>query len=76
MAKSKIIIGGNDNCLARLTVPTVCKQCGKTFERGCTGAWGYKRNAGNDRIHYFCSWGCVRKYDEAEAKKHDRHVDW
>ena len=43
-----------------------CQQCGKQFIP--TSMWVYKRTKGNV-IKYFCSWHCLKEWDEAHVKK-------
>lgn len=73
MAKRKVKIG-DDNFMRCLTLPTVCKQCGKSFERPGGGSWAYRRWVYTGDI-FFCSWHCLRAYDKSKEKKHDRYFD-
>lgn len=46
----------------------VCAVCGKVFWPPDPGSWVYKREKWNTkkfkyRTIYFCSWGCLRKYE-------------
>jgi hypothetical protein len=57
----------------------VCKTCGKEFNVLVEQDWVYKRShehtAGGYR-DYFCSWSCLRKYDqEREGKKKKSIMD-
>ena len=74
MAKKKVRIG-DDGFLLRLTTPTVCKQCGKAFERPGYSDWVYKRAANWMEMYFFCSLSCLRKYDKSKEKNHDRYFD-
>lgn len=40
-----------------------CTMCGKRFEVLWPEIWAYKRGLGTN-TSYFCSWGCLRKYDK------------
>ena len=42
-----------------------CAICGKPFYPPVLGEWAYKkyRSPGGSAIFYFCSWGCLRKYE-------------
>ena len=60
-----------------------CKTCGKKFIVHDPVGWVYKTSVGvrthsgsrGAREHFFCSWGCLRKYEKAkEAKKHGREA--
>ena len=43
-------------------------ECGKTFEH--TTEWAYKRGYESARnLHYFCSWSCMRAWDENKPPK-------
>ena len=41
----------------------VCQVCGKEFDVLWPELWRYKRGLGTN-TSYFCSWGCLRKYDK------------
>ena len=43
-----------------------CAICGKVFYPPDPGAWVFKRELERNHRHkviYFCSWGCLRKYE-------------
>ena len=42
-----------------------CAICGKPFDPPVLGEWAYKkyRSPGGSAIFHFCSWGCLRKYE-------------
>lgn len=46
-----------------------CKQCGKHFE--CRSEYAYKLSKRNSTkgFHYFCSYKCLRAYEEEHSKK-------
>lgn len=49
-----------------------CSICGKGIFIPVVNMWAYKRSDyfNNGNIRYFCSWGCMRKYDkDHEAAK-------
>ena len=45
-----------------------CEICGKTFEVLYPELWRFKRIQGTHHA-FFCSWGCIRKYDAKEKEK-------
>lgn len=45
-----------------------CPMCGKIFIAR-EGEWAYKRRDSNHRVKYFCSWGCLQKFDQQKPKK-------
>ena len=45
-----------------------CPICKKVFIPP-TDDWVYKRKRTTERITYFCSWGCMNKYDLQHPKK-------
>lgn len=47
--------------------PRKCKVCGKGFE-SCFD-WVYKTRPTGKRWVWFCSWGCLRKYEKAHPKR-------
>ena len=46
----------------------VCPECGKYFYCYNVGGWAYKREEGHLR-KTFCSWSCMRKYDNRVEEK-------
>lgn len=50
-------------------IPCNCAECGKVFVPPVKTQWAYKRGSKSHRrdggayVIYFCSWGCMRKYD-------------
>lgn len=51
-----------------------CKACGKKFAVLYPHLWRYKRTYGTHN-DYFCSWGCLRRYDRKgtdDVKKNDQ----
>lgn len=50
-------------------IPCTCFQCKKVFIPPVKTLWAYKRGSKSHRrdggayVIYFCSWGCMRKYD-------------
>ena len=54
-----------------------CEICGKDFFVPVVGYWVYKREdyMGDGLTKYFCSWGCMRKFDKAyEEAKERKHA--
>jgi len=51
--------------------PCKCEQCGKMFIKGLVVDWAYKKVIwrNGDRTLWFCSWGCMRKYEKEHKKK-------
>lgn len=45
-----------------------CKQCGKPFESRMEYAYKMERRKGKKLYYYFCSWHCLRQYENANAK--------
>lgn len=45
----------------------ICKICGKKFE--CTTEYVYKRPKKHDSYFYFCSYKCLREYDNNKSKE-------
>ena len=46
-----------------------CPVCGKEFDVLWPDLWRYKRNGGTANYwKYFCSWGCLRKYDKGREQ--------
>lgn len=43
-----------------------CHRCGKLFYVGDAGEYVFKRYRAPHH-YYFCSWTCLRKFDEIEA---------
>ena len=41
----------------------LCHRCRKVFYVGDMGDYVYKRNG-----HYFCSWSCMRWYDQEQER--------
>lgn len=37
----------------------LCHKCRKVFYAMDLGEWAYKKNG-----YYFCSWGCLRRYEQ------------
>ncbi len=46
-----------------------CKQCGKSFYIGMQQQWAYKRFNYLNKTTYFCSYSCMRKWDEKHPRK-------
>lgn len=63
------------------TTPVKCYQCGKDIYMLSQSDWAYKRNISKskkspvDIVAFFCSWGCMRKFDKefGEASKRIYH---
>lgn len=62
----------SDLRIALLTVQAACPTCDKAFEHG--SEWAYKRVINGD-CRCFCSWGCMRKYDQMVEEKGRRNRD-
>lgn len=45
-----------------------CAQCGKTFDMYAGNKWAWRKQFGG-KILVFCSYGCIRKHDEAHPQK-------
>ena len=43
-----------------------CGECGKLKYKNDT--WIYKRKGPKERLIYFCSYGCMRKWDKEHEK--------
>lgn len=54
-----------------------CKSCGVLRYAEDKDAWAYKIRRKKNGIywHYFCSWHCLRKYEEELEEKYDRRHD-
>lgn len=46
-----------------------CYSCKKQFHIPSSD-WVYKRTVGRNKNVYFCSWGCLRKYEKIQARKY------
>ena len=49
-----------------------CKTCGKLFYCPMMEDWVYKRTVHTDKgdkRQWFCSWGCLRKWEAERGKK-------
>ena len=50
-----------------------CETCGKQFICHDPRHWTYRKYAtyekGRSNIRYFCSWGCMRKWEEERKKE-------
>lgn len=51
--------------------PMKCSICGKVIYCHDRDSWAYNRAIGKNR-KYFCSWSCLRKYDENHKRKNLR----
>ena len=51
----------------------VCKICGNTFSVLHPNRWAYKRGC-NSKWTYFCSWRCLRAYDQETEKERKEQV--
>ena len=47
--------------------PRKCAVCGKRFEAGCN--YAYREGKLHKRCKYFCSWRCLRQYQQNKAKR-------
>ena len=45
-----------------------CKQCGKPFESCKEYAYKAEKRKGKGEYFYFCSWRCLRQYQETHRK--------
>ena len=56
-------------------VPCTCHTCGKVCVPPLKTMWAYRREPlkaerkPGEYTVYFCSWGCLRKYDRAREKR-------
>ena len=50
----------------------ICSTCGKAFYIPLADDWVYQRQSQKGKAykrHWFCSWGCMRKWDAAQGRK-------
>lgn len=45
-----------------------CEVCGKRFESCVEYAYKVQKKKHKDRYYYFCSWRCLRQYQNVNAK--------
>lgn len=58
---------GELNGIYALGLDTECPICGKVFLRP-DADWIYRRWTGNKML-YFCSWGCLRRFEKKKPKR-------
>lgn len=63
------------------TVPMQCDRCGRDIFVPEKKSWAYKKTPGseqmgmtNSKTLYFCSWGCMRKYEAETGNGMKRHI--
>lgn len=44
-----------------------CPICGRKFYYYSADEWAYKKYDKNNHMRYFCSWGCMRKWEKENA---------
>lgn len=55
-----------------------CPVCGREFSVDLPAEWAYQktiaRRSRSSVVLYFCSWGCMRKWEKEKEEKHERKM--
>lgn len=53
-----------------------CGTCGKKFYVMSVTNWAYKIKRKSPKVLYFCTWGCLRRYEKEHNIVYDKTEDY